>query len=148
MTVLRFELPAAGPWDLAGIGASLLCILHCLTMPALVVVLPTLEMLERPTHAAFALGILCIGMLAFIPGYRRHRRWRVVLLGLIGLGLLSAGVLVPEGGLSEGAETGLTVLGGTLLIAAHLRNGYLCHFCPGCGGEPCVDDVAECSPGR
>jgi peptidoglycan/LPS O-acetylase OafA/YrhL len=86
-------------------------------------------------------------MLAFIPGYRRHRRWPVVLLGLIGLGLLSAGVLVPGGGLSEGAETGLTVLGGTLLIAAHLRNGYLCRLCPACGGAPCVENIAECSAG-
>ena len=76
MTILDTTLSRTSPWDLAGIGASLLCILHCVATPMLVVVLPALEVLERQTHAVFALSILCIGLLAFVPGYRRHRRWR------------------------------------------------------------------------
>jgi len=131
------------PWDLAGIGASLLCILHCLTAPLLVVVLPALELLERQTHAGFALGILCIGVLAFVPGYRRHRRWRVVLLGLVGFGMLSAGLMVPEDGMSETAEVALTALGGTALVTAHLRNAYFCLLCRACGRDPCAAELAD-----
>jgi len=142
MTILRITLSQARPWDLAGIGASLLCILHCVATPLLVVVLPAIEVLERPTHAAFALGILCIGLLAFVPGYRRHRRWRVVLLGLVGFGMLSAGVLVPEGAMSETAEVAVTVLGGATLITAHLRNAYFCLLCRACGSQPCAGTVA------
>jgi len=143
MTILRTTLSQARPWDLAGIGASLLCILHCVATPLLVIALPALEVLERQTHAAFALGILCIGLLAFIPGYRRHRRSRVVLLGLVGFGMLTAGVLVPEGAMSETAEVTVTVLGGATLITAHLRNAYFCLLCRACGRRPCQGEFAD-----
>jgi peptidoglycan/LPS O-acetylase OafA/YrhL len=111
--------------------------------PLLVVVLPMLEVLERQTHGAFALSILCIGLLAFVPGYRHHRRWGVVLLGLAGFGLLSAGVVVPEGAMSETAEVAVTVLGGATLITAHLRNAYFCLLCRTCGREPCAGGLAD-----
>lgn len=143
MSILRLTLSRSRPWDLAGIGASMLCIFHCVATPLLVVVLPTLEVLERQTHAVFALSILCIGLLAFVPGYRRHRRWGVVLLGLVGFGMLSAGVLVPEGGMSETTEVAVTVLGGATLITAHLRNAYFCLLCRTCGREPCAGGLAD-----
>lgn len=143
MTILDTTLSRTSPWDLAGIGASLLCILHCVATPMVVVVLPALEVLERQTHAVFALSILCIGLLAFVPGYRRHRRWQVVILGLAGFGMLSAGVLVPEGAMSETAEVAVTVLGGAMLITAHLRNAYFCLRCRTCGREPCVAALAD-----
>lgn len=130
------------PWDLAGVGASALCILHCVATPLLVVAVPALELLERTAHTGFAVAILCIGLLAFIPGYRQHRRWSVVLTALVGFGLLSAGPFMPAGALSESAETGLTVLGGVLLITAHLRNAYLCRFCRACRQAPCTAGIA------
>ena len=143
MTILHTTLSQARPWDLAGIGASLLCILHCVATPLLVVMLPALEALERQTHAVFALSILCIGLLAFVSGYRRHRRRRVVLLGLAGFGMLSAGVLVPEGAMSEEAEIAVTVLGGATLITAHLRNAYFCLLCRACGRQSCAGGLAD-----
>ena len=143
MTILGSTLSQERPWDAAGIGASLLCILHCVATPLLLVVLPALEVLERQTHAFFALSILCIGLLAFVPGYRRHRRWRVVLLGLVGFGMLSSGVLVPEAAMSETAEVVLTVLGGATLITAHLRNAYFCQLCRACGREPCTGELTD-----
>lgn len=141
MTVLPATLSRTNPWDLAGVGASLLCILHCVVTPLLVVALPALEIFERQTHAAFALGILAIGLLAFVPGYRRHRQWSVVLMGLIGFGMLSAGVFVPEGIMSETFEIVLTVLGGLTLITAHLRNAYFCRSCQACEDEPRADEL-------
>ena len=137
MSILRYTAVQERPWDCAGIGASLLCVAHCVATPLLVVLIPATELFERETHAAFALTIMSIGLLAFIPGFRDHRRWRVVLLGLIGFGMLSAGVVIPEGVISETTEKGLTVLGGITLISAHLRNAYFCRHCRVCGKEPC-----------
>ena len=139
MSILNSTVVQERPWDTAGIGVSLLCVSHCVATPLLVVLLPAVELFERGTHTVFALTILCFGLLAFVPGYRRHHRRGVLLWGLIGFGMLSAGVVVPEGVMSEAVEQGLTILGGITLISAHLRNAYFCRLCRVCGKEPCTE---------
>ena len=59
------------------------------------------------------------------------------------VGMLSAGVLVPEAAMSETAEVVLTVLGGATLITAHLRNAYFCQLCRACGREPCTGELTD-----
>ena len=137
-TILNVSHVEAQPWDLVGIGASSLCVLHCLATPLLVVFLPILEAVEKQTHAAFALAILAIGLLAFWPGYRQHGRWRIIAAAIVGFGLISLGVTAPEGLLSESAEAFATVLGGAILVTAHVRNAYFCRTCRHCGEQECV----------
>jgi hypothetical protein len=126
------------PWDLAGIGASSLCVIHCLATPLLVVFLPILEAVEKQTHAGFALAILAIGLFAFWPGYLQHGRWRIIAAAIVGVGLISLGVTAPEGLLGESAEAIATILGGAILVTAHLRNAYFCRSCRLCGARKCV----------
>jgi len=137
MSILSITAVPERQWDLAGIGASLLCVAHCVITPFLVGLLPTLELVERETHTALAFAILGIGLLAFVPGYRHHRRWRVPALGLVGFAMLSTGAFATEGLMGERLETVLTVLGGIALISAHVRNAYFCRLCRVCGTEPC-----------
>jgi hypothetical protein len=138
MSILAATSASGRHWDLAGIGASALCVAHCLATPLLVVALPTVAALEAQTHAVFALTILGIGLLAFCPGMRLHRRWQVVGAALLGFALISLGVVAPEGVLSEPLEEALTVLGGATLILAHLRNAYLCRVCRVCCERGCA----------
>jgi peptidoglycan/LPS O-acetylase OafA/YrhL len=138
MSILNLTWSRAQPWDVAGIGASLLCVLHCLATPLLVVFVPTLEIIERPTHATLAIAILAFGMLAFWPGYRRHRRWRVVAAAFVGFGLVSLGVVAPDGLMSEPTEQAVTVIGGGTLVFAHLCNAFFCSRCPVCSGQDCL----------
>lgn len=138
MTILNSSLAQRQPWDLVGIGASTLCILHCLATPLVVVFLPVVGAVEKQTHAAFALAILAIGLLAFWPGYRQHHRWRIIASAAAGFGLVSLGVTAPESLLSESAETVATMLGGAILVTAHLRNAYFCRLCRHCGEQECV----------
>ena len=137
MSILQFTSVPEGHWDFAGMGTSLTCVTHCIATPFLVGLMPALELVEKETHTAFVFVILCIGLLAFVPGYRHHRSWRVPVLGLIGVGMLSAGVAMPEGLMNETLETLITVLGGITLILAHIRNAYYCRLCRVCGKEPC-----------
>lgn len=139
MTILRSDLLQAQPWDVAGIGASLLCVAHCLATPALMVFLPVLEALEKPTHAGLALALLAIGLLAFWPGYLRHKRWSIVAAGSAGFVLIALGVVAPEGLMNETTELMSTLLGGSILIAAHLRNAYFCRHCQECGPRGCLN---------
>lgn len=137
MTVQLSTLTQSQPWDRVGVGASSLCVLHCLATPLLVVFLPVLEAVEKQTHAAFAVAILGVGLLAFWLGYVRHGRWRIVAAALVGFVLISLGVTAPQGLLSESAETLSTILGGLILVTAHLRNAYFCRSCPHCGERAC-----------
>lgn len=140
MAILQISTVRGRPWDMAGMGMSLACIAHCVAAPVLAVAIPVLVIAERATHGAMAIAILGIGLLAFIPGYRRHRSLQVLLVGGVGFGMLSLGAILPEGVLGEAAETGLTILGGLILISAHLRNAYFCRTCKACrsGDEGCA----------
>ena len=138
MSILVFTSNPGRHWDLAGIGASALCVLHCLATPLLVVALPTVAAFEEQAHAAFALVILAIGLLAFWPGLRRHRRWHVVAAAVVGFALISLGVVAPAGLLSEAGEGTVTVLGGATLVLAHLRNAHFCSSCRVCPKQGCA----------
>lgn len=132
MSILRLTTAQGRPWDRIGIGASLVCVIHCLAAPLVIVFVPVLELMERQTHAAFALSILGAGLLAFIPGYREHGRRGVILLACAGFAMITAGAVAPESLIGESVETWLTVLGGITLITAHLRNAYFCRLCGVC----------------
>jgi hypothetical protein len=132
MSILRLTVVQGRPWDQVGIGASLVCVGHCLATPLLIVFLPVVELVERQTHAAFALSILAAGLLAFAPAYREHRRRGVVVMACAGFAMIAAGAVAPEGLVGETVETWLTVIGGVTLITAHLRNAYFCRHCGVC----------------
>jgi len=137
MSILNATLSGRQSWDWLGIGASTLCVVHCLAAPLLVVALPILEVYERQTHATFALAILGLGLLAFWPGFLRHRRVGIVATALLGFGLISLGVTAPEGLLTEPMEKAATVAGGATLVFAHLRNVFFCRYCPACREQDC-----------
>ena len=132
MSILGLTGAQVRAWDRVGIGISLACVAHCLATPMVIVFLPVIELMERQTHAAFALSILAAGLLAFIPGYRDHGRPGVILLACAGFAMIATGAGAPEGLVDETVEAGLTVLGGITLITAHLRNAYFCRLCRVC----------------
>ncbi|MBI2311333.1 MAG: MerC domain-containing protein [Betaproteobacteria bacterium] len=137
-----FTLSArASVWDRIGVGMSGLCIAHCLAVPFIATLLPLLGAMEYATHTALAIGIAAVGGLAFVPGYRRHRRIDVPALAAAGIGMIVLSLLLPEGPRTEALETWLTVGGGTLMIFSHLRNAYFCRLCPDCGGDKCQLDA-------
>lgn len=138
MTILVGSMFEHRPWDLAGIGASAICVMHCVVTPILVVFLPVLGAIEEPVHAVLALVILGVGLLAFWPGYLRHRRWQLVVVAIVGLALISLGVTVPEGLMSESSEIVATVMGGIMLVTAHVANAYFCRYCRHCGESDCT----------
>lgn len=108
--------------DRLAIGASTLCLIHCLALPALLFVLPALSALltvSEGFHAlAFAVAVPTSAA-ALAMGHRRHRRHRPALIALIGLTAIGVGALAA---LSAAAETAITVTGSLLLAAGHTCN--------------------------
>ena len=138
MTLMSQALNRPAYRDIAGASASFLCVLHCLVTPLLITVLPVLAATETATHRSFAVFILVIGMLAFVPGYRKHRKKVIPAAGAIGISAIIAAAVLPEMAGGELFETTLVVSGGLTLIGAHLRNAYWCRFCRVCNDKPCT----------
>lgn len=129
-------LPAARPRfaDLAGIGLSLTCLVHCLGLPLLLLIAPALGSwlaLPEGVHAAILLLALPAALFAMHGGWRRHRRRAPALLALAGLGLLALGLAAHEGGLAAidpaTSDRLFTTLGALALAAAHLANWRFSH---------------------
>ncbi|HZU65587.1 MAG TPA: MerC domain-containing protein [Novosphingobium sp.] len=120
--------------DRLGIALSAACAVHCVAGLALAAVLglgatavgtgalatSTLgtALLDPRIHEYGLMLAVAVGALGLGVGAARHRQPGLLLLGLAGLALMSAGVLAPHGPL----EAGFTIPGVLLLAMAHLRN--------------------------
>jgi hypothetical protein len=121
--------------DLVGTCVSLVCAVHCLTVPFLVTVLPlagagvllggSLEILFIVASVALATGSLCWG-------FRRHRRWRVFIVLGAALTMIAVGRFLASGPY----ELLCVFTGAVVLAAGHLLNRYLCLTCMVCQDEP------------
>lgn len=112
------------------VTASLLCLIHCLMLPLLLIAVPVLAtMLTIPEsfHAvAFAIAVPT-SLLALAAGHARHRRRMPALLTVVALALLGIGAFAIE---RETAERIVTSLGAVLLAVAHLLNWRSAPRCP------------------
>ena len=117
--------------DQLGIFLSALCIVHCVLTPVLLVLLPTLQLffLREEFHAYLAVIIPVTCLIAFVPGYRAHRRKSVFLWSVAGLAFILAALFAPHGASEIWLESGLSITGGSMLIRAHLLNRRLCRCC-------------------
>ncbi|MEN2746536.1 MerC domain-containing protein [Sphingomonas sp. T9W2] len=109
--------------DGAAIGASLLCLIHCIGLPILFALLPALASIGLPSsewlHLLLLLTAIPVSALALVGGWRAHGRVVPMLLGALGLSGLAAGLAFDS---VPGAETALTVAGSLALAMAHLGN--------------------------
>jgi MerC mercury resistance protein len=126
--------PSSARLDLVGTCVSLMCALHCLTVPLLVTVLPlagagvflggSLEVLFLAASVALATGSLCWG-------FRRHRRWRMFIVLGAALTMIAVGRFLAR----ESFELVFVVMGAAVLAGGHLLNRYLCLTCRVCEDE-------------
>lgn len=108
--------------DKAALGASALCLVHCLGLPVLIALSPAIASLldaAEGVHLLVFLFAVPVSAMAMVAGHRRHGLVVPAVLAAIGLGLIGVGAL---GGLRLLWETGVTVAGSLLLALAHLRN--------------------------
>jgi hypothetical protein len=131
-------------WDVFGVGASTLCLIHCVLTPIALSFAPVLsEFLPGDTavHRVVIVLVVAIGLLAFIPGYRKHRKLVVFLPMVAGVWAIALG---PFGISFMGplAEKCITILGSTLVITAHGLNRTFCKYCDSCISD---DEARECS---
>ena len=143
--------------DRLAVFLSMACVIHCIGLPILLVLLPGLSMLPivetasccphgdetvaffsmANFHMLMVLVVVPTSAYALISGYIQHRRFPVVITGLVGLTILAVAAILGVKILGSDAERALTVAGSTAISCAHIWNFSLCRKCHGCDPEVC-----------
>ncbi|MEE4350883.1 MAG: MerC domain-containing protein [Pacificimonas sp.] len=113
--------------DRIAIGLSGLCLVHCLGGVLLVTMASAsgLALYGHDVHQwglALAIPVAAVGL---VGGALSHGRWQVIAVGGAGLAVMAAALTVGHG--TE--EVILTVIGVTMVAAAHVMNMRWAHNC-------------------
>lgn len=119
-------------WDRIGVLISALCAVHCVVSPFLILIAPFyFYSLEHPVvHILFAAFVVPVGLVSFIRGYQQHQQFKVLALGLFGLGLILLTAVIPHQALHKMGHTQITLLASASLIVAHILNRRSCECHP------------------
>jgi len=130
--------------DKFSICLSMCCILHCLALPVLIVLLPSISSLwinDEIVHVYLVLLAIPISLFAMVKSLKVHNNYRCISLAVIGLLLLIVAIFMHDigsffGEQGHGEEHGhnehhgiggllekiFTVLGALVLVSAHILN--------------------------
>ena len=115
--------------DKFSIGLSMLCAIHCLFLPFILVLLPSIAamQLEHETfHKWMVYAVLPTSLYALTAGCKKHKQYQLLLLGGAGLTLMVLAISLGHDTLGEVGEKILTVSGAILVAAGHFLNFKLC----------------------
>ncbi len=114
------------------------CLLHCLVLPLLVVSVPVLQgsaaIDEQTFHLVLLVFIVPTSALALAWGCRKHKDFLTLVLGGVGLSILTLTALFGHDLFGITGERLVTSAGGVILAAAHIRNFLVCRE------DDCVHD--------
>ena len=115
--------------DKAAISLSIICIIHCLALPLIVVLLPVLTALNLQDEAVhwWMLGaVVPTSLYALTMGCKKHKDYTVMVLGVVGLVILVITTFLGHDLLGEAGESIFTTLGALIIAGGHLINHRLC----------------------
>ena len=138
--------------DKLSICLSLCCILHCIALPVLILIIPSISSFwinDENVHIFLVLLAIPISLFAMGKSLRIHNNYKCLALAVVGLLLLVAAIFMHDigfigehgheehgheengqddhgheehGGIGETLETIFTVIGGLILLSAHYLN--------------------------
>jgi hypothetical protein len=112
-------------FDRIAIVLSTICIVHCLTVPFVVAVLPIAAITladDTHFHALMLWLVVPTSAFGFALGFRVHRRWEIVAFGAVGAGVLAAAAILGHAYWAESVEVAVSVVASLTLAAAHWMN--------------------------
>lgn len=106
------------------------CLIHCLVLPLMVVSVPVLQgsalLDEQLFHVLMLVFIVPTSALALFWGCRKHKDFFTLLLGGVGLTVLTLTALFGHDLFGLTGERLVTSAGGLILAAGHIRNFIVC----------------------
>lgn len=130
MRSLRVESLA----DLVGIAGSVVCAVHCVAAPTLMVIgsaVPSILLGDEAFHKAMLWFVVPTALLAFGLGCRRHKDGKTILLGSVGLIGMVLSTLLLHDLIGETGERIVVLISAGILVSAHVRN-FRCCRAEGC----------------
>lgn len=121
--------------DKMAMSLSLLCALHCMAFPVIIVMLPSLAALQfdgEAFHTWMVLAVIPISVYALTMGCKQHKHYRLLGLGLFGLLFLLSAILPGDDLISNFWEKALTVTGAITIALGHYWNYRLCRHQESC----------------
>lgn len=118
-------------WDIVGIGLSVLCAIHCLSVPFLMGVLPMvgLEFVANHEFEWVMMSIIfTVAAVTYFNGYRRHRKAAV--WAFFAIGVLVFSVIRPlvyhdhDHGHGIDLHNIATLVGGFVFVLGHWKNWH------------------------
>jgi len=113
--------------DKAGAAASLICAVHCVTLPLLFAVIPAVGLTWLDNvwfDRAFLAAAVLFAVLAHPRGYARHRRCIPAALALVGIIMVILAISLWE---TVAAHHYLVALGGVTVASSHWLNRHFLH---------------------
>jgi hypothetical protein len=107
-------------FDRLAIGLSALCLVHCIASVLLVAVLASAgtALLNPAIHEVGLIGAITLAVLGLGSGFMTHRRRAPLVLGIVGIGLMSSALFAPHGLI----EVAYTMTGVACVATAHFLN--------------------------
>ncbi|TYK65750.1 MerC domain-containing protein [Colwellia echini] len=115
--------------DKIAIGISMLCAIHCLLLPLILVLLPSLGALQLQNeafHLWMLIAVIPISTYALTLGCKKHKNYYLLAWGVLGLVLMILAVLFGHEIAGESGEKLLTLFGAMFVSIAHWQNFKRC----------------------
>ena len=115
--------------DKFAMALSLACAAHCFFTPSFLILTAgflSFSVDSEFIHALILLVAAPISIYALVVGYRNHKTFSFLPVGILGLFLLLSAVLLGESMLGEFGEKAWTLSGSILVAYSHFKNYNLC----------------------
>ena len=115
--------------DTAAVLLSGVCMLHCLALPIILTILPVMNVSlldEKTFHLVMMVFILPVSVIALSIGCRQHKDKLTIILGTIGLLVLTVTAVFGHSLFGLTGERLVTSVGGLILASAHIQNYRCC----------------------
>ena len=116
--------------DRFAIGLSVLCAVHCLATPVLLLMFPsilaTFHLDSHVFHELLIWVVIPTSFLAIFMGCKRHKDQLVFALAVVGITVLTTTALFGHDVLGHTGEKVATLFAVSILALAHWRNYSLC----------------------
>jgi len=115
--------------DKTAIGLSILCTIHCLALPLIIILTPSFAALtinDESFHQWMLFAVVPISLVALINGYKKHQKIEMFIFGFLGLGFLAFAAFAGHDFVTETEEKILTVIGACIVSSVHIMNHLSC----------------------